>query len=48
LSPGLEGPWRCPEVVSHFLDDPDIRKKDARYGDRQREQLRLWLETEVR
>jgi len=43
-----EGPWRYPEIVSHFLGDADIRKKDAPYGDRQRGQLRLWLETEAR
>ena len=31
------------DIVYHFLDDPDVRQKSARYGDMQRERLRKWL-----
>jgi hypothetical protein len=31
------------EVVSHYLDDPAIRKKDRHYAAWQRGQLREWL-----
>ena len=31
------------EIVSHFLDDPDIRRKDWRYAEQQREQLIRYL-----
>jgi len=31
------------DVVYHFLDDPDVRRKDASYAKVQRERLREWL-----
>jgi len=31
------------EVVYHYLDDSDVRRKDAAYGKGQRIQLRRWL-----
>ena len=31
------------DIVYHFLDDPDIRRKDAVYASRQRQRLREWL-----
>ena len=31
------------DVVYHFLDDPDVRQKDARYAQVQRNRLREWL-----
>lgn len=31
------------DIVYHFLDDPDVRQKDARYAHRQQERLREWL-----
>jgi hypothetical protein len=40
-----EGRWTCPEVVSHFLDDPDIRRKDRVYEARQRKMIRDWMDT---
>ena len=40
-NPGTE----CPESVSHYLDDDDIRARDERYGARQRERMRHYVET---
>jgi hypothetical protein len=34
-----------PEIVSHFLSDSDIRARDARYGDAQRDAIRTYLKT---
>ena len=34
-----------PEIVAHFLSDSDIRARDARYGDAQREAIRTYLKT---
>lgn len=34
-----------PEIVAHFLSDSDIRARDIRYGDAQREAIRTYLET---
>lgn len=34
-----------PEIVAHFLSDSDIRARDVRYGDAQREAIRTYLET---
>ena len=34
-----------PEIVAHFLSDSDIRVRDARYGDNQREAVRTYLAT---
>ncbi|MBM3929334.1 MAG: hypothetical protein FJ335_12905 [Sphingomonadales bacterium] len=34
-----------PEIVAHFLSDSDIRARDARYGDAQREAIRTYLNT---
>jgi hypothetical protein len=34
-----------PEIVAHFLSDSDIRARDARYGDAQREAIRTYLRT---
>jgi hypothetical protein len=31
------------EIVYHFLDDPDVRRKDDRYALHQRQRLRAWL-----
>ncbi len=31
------------EVVYHYLDDADVRRKDAAYGRAQRIRLRRWL-----
>ena len=31
-------------VVYHYLDDPDVRRKDAAYGRHQRLRLQQWLE----
>jgi len=31
------------DVVYHFLDDPDVRRKDASYAQVQRERLKEWL-----
>ena len=31
------------DVVYHFLDDPDVRRKDASYAQVQRERLKGWL-----
>jgi hypothetical protein len=33
------------EIVYHFLDDVDVRRKDGRYADQQRDKLRHWLHT---
>ena len=35
----------CPEVVDHYLDDVDIRAQDERYGQRQRERVRRFVDT---
>jgi hypothetical protein len=35
------------DTVFHFLDDPDVRQKDAQYADVQRKQLRDWLDAPV-
>ena len=32
-----------PEFVHHYLDDADIRARDAAYGDRQRRQVRRFV-----
>lgn len=34
-----------PEIVSHFLSDSDIRARDGRYGDAQRDAIRTYLAT---
>ncbi|MDJ0276046.1 hypothetical protein QLH51_04405 [Sphingomonas sp. 2R-10] len=34
-----------PEIVAHFLCDSDIRARDARYGDAQRDAIRTYLTT---
>ncbi|KQS03329.1 hypothetical protein ASG11_02860 [Sphingomonas sp. Leaf357] len=34
-----------PEIVTHFLSDADIRARDRRYGDTQREAIRLYVAT---
>lgn len=34
-----------PEIVSHFLSDSDIRARDARYGNAQRDAIRTYLAT---
>ena len=34
-----------PEVVAHFLSDTDIRARDSKYGDAQREAIRLYVKT---
>jgi hypothetical protein len=34
-----------PEIVAHFLSDSDIRARDGRYGDNQREAIRTYLAT---
>ena len=34
------------EDVAHFLDDADIRSKDPRYGDHQRQRVRKWLDAQ--
>jgi hypothetical protein len=31
------------DVVFHFLDDPDVRRKDAYYAEVQRQRLKAWL-----
>jgi hypothetical protein len=31
------------DVAYHFLDDPDVRQRDAHYGASQRARLREWL-----
>jgi len=33
----------CPEIVAHYLSDPDIRVRDPKYGDNQREYIRLYI-----
>lgn len=35
----------CPNIVSHFLRDSDIRAKDADYGRGQRVEIRRFVET---
>jgi len=32
------------DTVYHFLDDPDVRRKSADYGEAQRQRLRHWLD----
>ena len=34
-----------PDVVYHYLDDPDVRQKSMTYGAGQRKRLRHWLDT---
>jgi len=34
-----------PEIVAHFLSDSDIRARDARYGESQRDAIRTYLAT---
>lgn len=34
-----------PEIVGHFLSDSDIRARDSRYGEAQREAIRTYLKT---
>jgi hypothetical protein len=36
----------APETVLHFMDDADIRAKDATYGERQRAEVRKWLDAQ--
>jgi hypothetical protein len=31
------------DIVSHFLDDPDVRQKSSEYALMQRQRLRNWL-----
>ena len=38
-------PTDVPEIVNHFLDDCDVRRKDERYGAAQRAQIRKYVET---
>lgn len=33
-----------PEAVHHFLDDADIRSRDDAYGERQRKEVRRYVE----
>lgn len=33
-----------PEIVHHYLDDADIRSRDARYGRRQRQEVRRYVD----
>jgi len=33
------------DIVFHFLDDPDVRQKDERYAEVQRQRVRAWLQT---
>jgi hypothetical protein len=35
----------CPEIVDHYLDDVDIRARDGRYAEQQREHVRRFVET---
>lgn len=35
----------CPEIVSHYLDDADIRARDEVYGAHQRATIRRFVET---
>ena len=35
----------APEIVAHFLSNSDIRARDARYGDAQREAIQTYLKT---
>lgn len=39
--PGTE----CPEIVNHYLDDPEIRARDERYAAQQRERVRRFVQT---
>ena len=32
------------DIVYHYLDDPDVRRKSPRYGEGQRQRLREWLD----
>ncbi len=34
-----------PEIVAHFLSDSDIRARDAKYGEAQRDAIRTYLAT---
>lgn len=34
-----------PEIVAHFLSDADIRARDRKYGDAQRDAIRTYLAT---
>lgn len=45
LARGKEPPYPH-DVVYHYLDDPDIRRKDDPYGRGQRLQLQRWLDGE--
>lgn len=46
LARGKEPPYPPHDVVYHYLDDPDIRRKDEAYGRGQCMQLRRWLDGE--
>ena len=35
----------CPEIVSHYLDDADIRRKDESYACPQRQRVGRFVET---
>jgi hypothetical protein len=36
---------QCPDSVYHFVDDPDIRRRDERYAEEQRDLVRWYLQT---
>ena len=40
-----EGRTVCPEIVDHYLDDVDIRVRDERYAQQQRERVKEFVET---
>jgi hypothetical protein len=42
LDDNFEG---VPHIVHHFLDDGDIREKDAEYGEAQRQEIHRFVET---
>lgn len=41
-----KAPSYAHDVVYHYLDDPDIRRKDDPYGRGQRLRLKRWLDGE--
>ena len=36
---------QCPDIVNHYLDDPEIRARDERYAAQQRERVRRFVQT---
>jgi hypothetical protein len=34
------------DIVYHFLDDADVRRKSHKYADAQRQRLREWLQSQ--